>query len=464
MQCRQCSSILDSSDSRCSACGLERPAEGWIPLPEAVIAPNRPQVSLPPAPSAPLDEEDVEDPDTEDEAQVPVPTLDEFDDEIPTAVGRPGTLRVRVAPRDEDDEEDDSGVVVALPEWKEGGLAAHAGRDMESGRIFARRYRIDERLAGYANASDYLAVQEPMVRRVVLTVLNQAHDGELQADLESRFLRECAVLARSDHANLAAVFDSGRSGAGYCYVASEVVYGFTLREVLQRSPLPAERLVPIFVEVVRGLVACHEAGVIHRALRAENVVLDMTGGRGIVEGRARLKGYGFHYVPENLQDGLVDEEVRCLAPELVEGMEPDELSDIYAFGALLYQAVAGRPPFEGDVQDVMLGHLEKPVPGLEELVEEGRASPELVAIMQRCLQKAPGDRYLSAAALLGDLEPLVPREEEPVAPIPVVAPVNWRVVLVAAVAGALVPTLLLGAFGGWRLMGQQPAVQPVVAQ
>ena len=95
MQCRQCAGILDSSELRCGACGLERPSEGWIPLAEAVIAPNRPQVNLPPAPTEPLGEED---PDTDEEALVPMPTLDEFDDEGPTAVGRPGTLRVRVAP------------------------------------------------------------------------------------------------------------------------------------------------------------------------------------------------------------------------------------------------------------------------------------------------------------------------------------------------------------------------------
>ncbi len=478
VQCPVCSTPLRNSAERCPACDYPRPDAGWsraeitdadrlfgvdaepaspvaLHLPRAIaprVSDGRIELGAPPTGPLEPDQPDLEEELLEfGEDSDPIGfTLDPQATEAPAA---PRALRVRVVPA-APGKADDPDVVVPLGAQPEEPTApVEPGVRLERGAIYASRYRIDDLVESQPGYRTYLAVQEPMVRRVHLTVLGDLGGGDLQSEIEARVLREAAVLSRHTHPNLGAVVDFGRAADGTCYLANELIYGFSLRELMDRGPVEPERLAEVLLDLARGLAACHDVQILHRALWPAHVVLET--GPGATEPMARLGGYGLGRIPVHLDDGPSPELAASLAPEVVQGGEASAASDVYAFGALAAEALLGRPLFEGSPEQVLRAHVEQHPAGLEALVAEAGLASGLAALAAECLSKDPNQRPINGAELVPRLEVLATNVRRRAA-----APVglSWRVLLAAAFAGALVPTLLLAGAGLW--MAQRPDPEP----
>lgn len=342
-------------------------------------------------------------------------------------------LRIRVGPKGESEDRP--------AETLEAGDYAGGTHESDEARLYSGRYWIEETLSASPAAARYRAVQEPAVRRVVLTVLRTERPEEIQLNLESRFLRDARLLARIRNPSLAPVHDAGRSSDGTCFATEEVLYGSTFRELVAAKGIPPDALLTIAIEVTGALAAMHEAGVVHRSLTGDAVVVPALAGNSTRE-PTQLGHYGWHVLPEDL---AVEEDVQSLlaaAPEVLAGQEPDELSDIYAIGALLYLALAGRPTYPGTAAEVRAAALLGPPAALP--ATHGLAA-ELGRVTMRCLAVRPEDRWPTARSLLTTLQALAAPAQKPVPAVvmavpPARFPYGWAAI---AVVGTSVPTFAL---------------------
>lgn len=436
---------MDGSESSCSRCGATRPQAGWLPI-SGIRPDESPGIKLDVAPVE-ADEEALVTPQREEIPEavfdfarpmgVPVgirtarvATVDEPETPAPAQ-----PLRIRVGPRGEPRSED------RPAETLEAGDYAGGTNESDDARLYSGRYWIEETLSASAAAARYRAVQEPAVRRVVLTVLGTQRPEEVQLNLESRFLRDARLLARIRHPSLAPVHDAGRSSDGTCFATEEVLYGSTFRDLVAAKGIPPEALLTIAVEVTGALGAMHEAGVVHRSLSGDAVVVPALAGNSTRE-PTQLGHYGWHVLPEDL---AVEEDVQSLlaaAPEVLAGQEPDELSDIYAIGALLYLALAGHPTYPGTAAEVRAAALLGPPAALP--ATHGLAA-ELGRVTMRCLAVRPEDRWPTARSLLTTLQALAAPAQKPVPAVvmavpPARFPYGWAAI---AVVGTSVPSFAL---------------------
>jgi serine/threonine-protein kinase len=219
----------------------------------------------------------------------------------------------------------------------------------------------------------------------------------------SRFEREAKAVASLSHPNILAIHDYGREG-DVSYAVMELLEGETLRERLSEGPLPMSEAQEIAVQIASGLVAAHEKGIIHRDLKPGNVFITGAGHVKILDfGLARIIPQGplagarpSAVATEALQThpGTALGTVGYMAPEQARGLPADARSDIFAFGVIFYEMLAGKRPFERDSAiDTLAAILREnppPIPGL---------SPETARLVERCLHKDAVARFQSAAEL-----------------------------------------------------------------
>ena len=242
----------------------------------------------------------------------------------------------------------------------------------------------------------YEAEQVPLGRRVALKVLPAG--AALDERLAIRFLREARTVARLRHPGIVPVFGTGRE-QGVLFFAMELIEGESLAQRIERGPLPAADAARIASEIAHALQHAHDAGLIHRDVKPDNVMI----GR---DGRARLADFGLVH---DLQGARLTRSQYVLgtpaysAPEQARGEPVDPRSDVYGAGAVLYAMLGGKPPFAGDVPAAVLGRLasEPPPP----LAQVAPAAPRaLVAICERAMARDPGRRYAGPGALGQDLD------------------------------------------------------------
>ncbi len=268
--------------------------------------------------------------------------------------------------------------------------------------LFAGRYRLGQCLKSGHGVDTYLAVDETTSTQVVLKsiVPHLIHDA---ATL--RFEHETQVLKKLSGTGLTSLYDAGITGEHW-YLVQPFMPGSTLEEVLKSGPLPLEMALRVAIDVASALDIAHGAGIFHRDVKPANVIVGGTDPASPVT----LIDFGFARSPlldESLNEQLVGT-VRYLAPEAA-GMlaaPADERADLYALGVLLFECLAGQPPFPGaTVGEVLREHLSMPVP------EVGRRRPGMPravdAILARLLSKDPIDRYQSASAVTFDLNALL---------------------------------------------------------
>ena len=260
-------------------------------------------------------------------------------------------------------------------------------------------YVVIEKIGAGGMGEVYRARDTRLERTVALKVL-PAH-AAADADRLSRFEQEARTIAALDHPNILAVHDLGiRNGAPY--FVSEFLEGETLRQRLQQGPLPQRKAVEYALEIARGLAAAHEKGIVHRDLKPENVFLTRDGRLKILDfGLAKLAqktvttSAGDGATVSQTEPGTVMGTVGYMSPEQVRGAAVDQCSDIFSFGALLYEMLSGKPAFRRDSSAETMNAILKEEPP-EPTASGLQVSPGLQRIVQRCLEKRPEERFQSA--------------------------------------------------------------------
>ncbi|MFZ0279272.1 MAG: serine/threonine-protein kinase, partial [Candidatus Sulfotelmatobacter sp.] len=270
-------------------------------------------------------------------------------------------------------------------------------------------YEIVSPLGAGGMGEVYRARDTRLKREVAIKVLPPAFS--LDGDRLRRFEQEALATAALNHPNILAVFDIG-TYEGSPYVVSELLEGETLRERLRGGAIVVRKTLDYALQIAHGLAAAHEKGIIHRDLKPENLFLTKDGRVKILDfGLAKLTqpDSGTHTsMPTQTQAteaGVVMGTAGYMSPEQVRGTAVDPRSDIFSFGAILYEMLSGKRAFHGETAaDTMSAILREEPP---ELNETNRSvSPALERMVQHCLEKNPEQRFHSASDIAFDLEHL----------------------------------------------------------
>jgi beta-lactam-binding protein with PASTA domain/tRNA A-37 threonylcarbamoyl transferase component Bud32 len=265
------------------------------------------------------------------------------------------------------------------------------------GTELGERYELGHQIGTGGMASVYLAYDTVLDREVAVKVLAERFAAD-QAFVE-RFRREASAAAGLNHPNIVAVYDRGEAEDTY-YIVMEYLKGPDLKKVIRdQGPLDPAVAVDNALQILSALTAAHAAGIIHRDIKPQNVMVSG-------DGRLRVADFGIARADADQQmteAGSVIGTAQYLSPEQAQGEETTAASDTYAVGIVLYEMLTGRVPFDGDrpVTVAMKQINEPPVPPR---VFAQEIPPELDAVVMKALSKRPEDRYQSAedftAALL----------------------------------------------------------------
>jgi eukaryotic-like serine/threonine-protein kinase len=308
-------------------------------------------------------------------------------------------------------------------------------------------YEITAAIGAGGMGEVYRARDTQLGRDVAIKVLPSFLSAD--PDRLRRFEQEARAAAALNHPNILVVFQLGTHD-GVPYLVSELLEGSTLREPLQRGALPIRKAIDYGVQIARGLAAAHEKGIVHRDLKPENVFVTKDGRAKILDfGLARLlpqRGEVEVNAPtlSDLTDpGTVLGTVGYMSPEQVRGKPADHRADIFAFGAILYEMLAGKRAFQKPTSaETMTAILNEEPPGLSQLVP--LTPPAMQRVVHRCLEKSPEQRFQSASDLAFALEAL--SDSSSTAAAASASPDRKRrSKLLAVAAGLTVVVLLAGA-------------------
>ena len=309
------------------------------------------------------------------------------------------------------------------------------------------RFRLERRLGRGGMASVHLAHDEELHRPVAVKVLDTlAGDDEARR----RFVREARLAARLSHPNVVAVFDVGERDGAPCIVM-EYVEGETLAELLaRRGRLEPGEAVRLAVQACAGLEHAHAAGLVHRDVKPQNLLLR-------VDGAVKISDFGIARAAETTRlttEGTILGTIGYLAPEQLTGGEVTPAADVYGVGAVLYEALTGRPLVAvRSLEELPAAHA-RAVPPVRDLAPD--VPPALEAEVMRALARSPEYRHRSAAELARRLAEAVPEAdtgplpaEAPTARLPAARPDRGRIAGVAAVLAlaALAAGVLVGSGG-----------------
>jgi serine/threonine-protein kinase len=259
-------------------------------------------------------------------------------------------------------------------------------------------YRIVQRLGAGGMGDVYLADDTSLGRQVALKFL-ATHLSE-HDHCRQRFVREAQAAAKLDHPNIVTVHDVGEND-GRPYFAMARVDGRTLKDLISQSRFEIEDAIGIALQVAEGLRAAHEAGITHRDIKPSNILVDS-------HGRARIVDFGLASVrgTEHLtRTGSTLGTIGYMSPEQVRGDEVDGRSDLFSLGVVLYELLAGEPPFRADNEAATLYAIVNtdPTP-LSEIRPDIPQS--LQDVVNKALEKTPDQRYRTATDIIEDLSEL----------------------------------------------------------
>ena len=265
------------------------------------------------------------------------------------------------------------------------------------------RYEIGKRIGRGGMAEIFQARDILLDRPVAMKVLFP----EFATDpaFVERFRREAQAAANLNHPNIVAVYDWGKLNNTY-YIAMEYVNGRTLADILKQSgTLTPMQVCDVMSEVASALISAHQNGVIHRDIKPGNILVSTTGQVKVADfGIARALGAG---VEQGLtQTGAVMGTATYFSPEQAQGASTDQRSDIYSLGVVMYEMLSGVPPFTGE-NAVAIAYKqvhERAMPLDQRLTS---APPEVAAIVAKCMEKSPDDRYSSAEEVRDELRRFV---------------------------------------------------------
>ena len=309
-------------------------------------------------------------------------------------------------------------------------------------------YRIEGEIGRGGMGVVYRAVDTRLGRPVAIKVLPT--DATADAERVRRFIREAQSASALNHPNIVTIYEVGEDG-GTTFIAMELVDGTPLDRLLAQGPLPVATALDYAVQIASALAVAHASNIIHRDIKPANIVITR-------DGRAKVLDFGLAKLIElpttdatmtafATAPGLIMGSAAYMSPEQAEGRPVDARSDIFSFGAVLYEMLAGRRPFAGSTHvGVMTSILRDQPPPVRNTRPDAPA--DIDAIIQRALAKDPAARYPDAAAMRADLAAAHAALTRP-------PDAAWRRPAV------LIPVALLliaaGAFGVWQTVQSRRA-------
>jgi serine/threonine protein kinase len=260
------------------------------------------------------------------------------------------------------------------------------------GRLVDGRYRVRARIARGGMATVYVATDLRLERRIALKVMH----GHLSDDtvFQSRFIQEARAAARLADPHVVNVFDQGQDG-DMAYLVMEYLPGITLRELLrEQRRLTIPQTVTIMDAILSGLAAAHRAGIVHRDVKPENVLL-------AEDGRIKIGDFGLaRATTANTATGAqLLGTIAYLAPELVTRGMADARSDIYSLGIMLYEMLVGEQPYKGEQpMQIAFQHATDSVP--RPSVKNPGVPEQLDELVLWATEKSPDDRPTDAQVML----------------------------------------------------------------
>jgi eukaryotic-like serine/threonine-protein kinase len=333
-----------------------------------------------------------------------------------------------------------------------------------SDTIAGGRYRLERPLGHGGMASVYLARDTELDRPVALKLLAESLGSD--ESVQQRFVREARLAARLSHPNVVSVFDAGDDG-GRPYIVMEYVDGQNLAELLaRRGSIPPDEARGLALQAAQGLAHAHAAGLVHRDVKPQNLIL-----RG--DGTLKIADFGIARAAEATaltQTGTVLGTAAYLSPEQALGEEVTPATDVYSLGAVLYELLTGRPPFLVETLDDLAQRPAMEVAPVRELVPA--APRDLEDVVMHCLARNPEYRPCDGAELARELRS---GQTGTTKPLPAPSRREWfrdRRLIWAAVAGLLLLAAALLAVvlasggsskpsGGTAVTVEQPKVQPI---
>ena len=269
-------------------------------------------------------------------------------------------------------------------------------------------YKIIEKLGAGGQGEVYLAEDSRLDRKVALKILPQ-HLSD-RADLRERFEREARAVSSLNHPHICTLYDIGEQD-GIHYLVMEHLEGETLAAKLEKGALPLEQTLQYAIQIADALDKAHRQGVVHRDLKPGNIMLVKSGAKLLDFGLAKLQATE---TPTNLSslpteqasltaEGTILGTLQYMAPEQLEGKEADSRTDIFAFGAVVYEMVTGKKAFEGSSQASLIAAIMERDP--RPMSELQPMTPSVLDwVVKRCLAKEPEERWQSAGDVKAGLK------------------------------------------------------------
>ncbi len=263
------------------------------------------------------------------------------------------------------------------------------------GIMISDRYEIIDKVGSGGMADVYKAKCHRLNRYVAIKVLKQEYSSD--AKFVAKFRAEAQSVAGLSHPNIVNVYDVGDDDGLY-YIVMELVEGITLKKFIEKKgKLEVKEAIGIGIQIAQGMEAAHDNHIIHRDIKPQNIIISK-------EGKVKVTDFGIaKAATSNTITSNAMGSVHYISPEQARGGYSDEKSDIYSLGVTLYEMVLGKVPFEGEsTVTVALAHIQEEAVPIEQL--DPNIPHSLSRIVQKCMQKKPDMRYITAAELIVDLK------------------------------------------------------------
>ena len=261
-----------------------------------------------------------------------------------------------------------------------------------TGKVLMERYKLEEQIGEGGMASVYCALDLRTGHRVAVKFLRQEYQEN--PEFLDRFRREATAASRMSHHNIVNLLDIGDNPA-HPYLVFEFVDGKTLKEIIsEKGKLPQATAVQIAIRILSALRHAHEAGVIHRDIKPQNILVDRFGYIKVSDfGIARMVGSNTLTDAEGKLSVMGS--VHYFSPEQARGETTTFASDLYSVGVVIYEMLTGKVPYEGETPiSVAMQHMQGSAKPVRELADD--VAPALEQVVLKAMQKDPKDRYSSA--------------------------------------------------------------------